>query len=70
MFPVPTEPGDDDCTANATDEAKQVFPPEFHTQAVQEVRNAKRGQPAHTKMNNPVHNVKKLNGNQLQIGRA
>ena len=70
MFPVPTEPGDDDCAANAADEAKQVFPPEFHTQATQEIRNAKGGQPARTKMNQTVHNRKGLNGNQLQIGRA
>ena len=56
MFPAPTEPGDDDGTANAPDEAKQVFPPKFHALSTDSTAHTEGGQPTRYKINQPVHN--------------
>ena len=55
VFPAPAEPGNDDCTANTTDYAQQVFPPEFHTLPTHQIADAEGRQPACHKINQPVH---------------
>lgn len=54
-FPAPSEPGCDDCAANAAKHAQQAVAPEIRVRSAEKIRQAQGGKPARRKVKQSVH---------------